>query len=196
MPGNQGKNEACFSDARWALFWSADVLRRRYLPKIGAFWRESAAEPSDGADVDLSRLAEGVGRRVEKNYLPEDAEERHGLALKVEEILARLGEEGVLLRQLAWGDGWCDASWRAALAHRELARRQGMKIRVSYRYTYRQMAALHDCDAKAVWRRARVALAAFTAALEQAGLLWRPEAPVAAVPVRKALKARAFKPAA
>lgn len=189
------ENQGCFSDARWALFWSADVLRRRYLPKIGAFWREIDAEGTRELETLQTGVPGRVERAPEKMLLPEDEDDRHALALKVEDVLRGMGPpHGLLLRQLAWGDAWCDAALRAAMAHREKARREGLRLRVNYRYTYRQLASLHDCEAKAVWRRVRAAMAAFAAGLHRAGLLWLPEnaaAPVAG-PAAKRLQAHEF----
>ncbi|HEX2858687.1 MAG TPA: hypothetical protein VHP58_00555 [Alphaproteobacteria bacterium] len=109
------------------------MLRRRYLPKIGAFWREIDAEGSR----ELESLQTGVSGRAEKGVekirLPDDEEGRHALALKVEDVLRGMGlPHGLLLRQLAWGDAWCDAALRAAMAHREKARREGVRVRVNY----------------------------------------------------------------
>jgi hypothetical protein len=134
---------------------------------------------------------------VERLMLPADEDSRHLLALRVDEVLRGLGGPGTLLRQMAWGDGWTEASLRAALAHRELARRDGRRVRVNYRFTFRQLAVLHDCDAKTIWRRVQGALGAFGTALAEAGLLWQPEAndPVMVKPLVKQLKAREFKKA-
>ena len=48
------------------------MLRRRYLPKIGAFWREIGAE---GAR-ELEMVEVGAPRHIEKLSLPSDEESR------------------------------------------------------------------------------------------------------------------------
>jgi hypothetical protein len=180
-----------FVDARWALFWSADVLRKRRLPKLGAFWREVGAEGTAELRMLDAAAPKGAGLG-----LPADGEARLALALKLDALLHGLGDEGLLLRQLAWGDAWDERVLDAARRHQETARRQGLKVRLSYRYTYRQLAALHGGDAKSVWRRVRRALEAWSVALAAAGLLWRADSGAGSAPqerLRKPVEVHDFK---
>lgn len=155
-----------FADAEHALQWSCEVLRRRRLPKLSSLWKEV----SDEADA-VARAWEGE-KAVE---LPHGAVERLDLALKVEgalDELARADSEAArLLRLWAWGD-WADEKrlW-AALAMKEKLRRQGVHVRLSYRYSTTQLGRLLGCDRGTAWRRLQVALEGVGRVLVARGLV-------------------------
>lgn len=161
-----------FESAEQALLWSAEVLRRRRWPRLSGFWKDL-----DGEADDVALLWEGeklVG-------LPEDADGRLSLALGVEKALAavaaRDGHAAALLRLWAWGDWADEGRLRGALAVQEKCRREGVRVRIAYRYTYAQLAQVLGCDRKAAWRRVQVALALLGEALAAGRLVVRVEAP-------------------
>lgn len=142
-----------FADAEQALVWSAEVLRRRRLPKLTRMWD------------DLQEEVEFVARawEGEKHFsLPADEVGRLDLALKVERALdamAKGDREGAqLLKLWVWGDWADDARLQRALTMQEVLRRRGMRARLSYRYTYAQLGQLLEVDRKAAWRRVQEAL--------------------------------------
>lgn len=154
-----------FLDAEQALVWSVELLRRRRLPKLTLLWREILPE------------AEFVAKAWTPNhdFLPADPDERWGLALKVEsalvELAARHAEAALLLRLWAWGDWADEARLAGALAMQEKLRRQGMRVRIAYRYTYAQLGILLKCDRKAAWRKVQEALLLLEGVLAVRGLL-------------------------
>lgn len=136
-----------FENAENALKWAVEVLRRRRLPKIAGFWREIEAE------------AEWIGQAwtgTKNLTLPQQADERMELALRVMEALAKVSERnaklGRLLQLWAWGDWVDEGRLAAALAIQEKCRREGVRVRIAYRYTYAQLGVLLDCDKKTAWR--------------------------------------------
>lgn len=149
-----GMQAFVFRDAEQALVWSAEVLRRRRLPALSKVWDEVLAE------------AEFVARAWEgekQHYLPTSPLDRLDVALKVEKVMDALavldGEAAVILRLWAWGDWADEGRLRRALAMQEKLRREGIRVRVSYRYSYSQLGILLGCDKKVAWRRVREALA-------------------------------------
>ena len=143
-----------FESAEDALKWAVEVLRRRRLPQTASFWREIEAE------------AEWVEQAWEGNKnmeLPQGREERMELALRVMEGLEAMKDKHIDMVRLLqlWGLGdWADEGrLHAAMAIQEKCRREGMRVRMAYRYTYAQLGALLDCDRKVVWRRVQEALA-------------------------------------
>lgn len=143
-----------FESAEDALKWAVEVVRRRRLPKTASFWREIEAE--------VEWVAQAWQGPKNLN-LPQDAEGRMELALKVMEALNELAARdrvgGKLLELWAWGD-WADAGRLAtALALQEKCRREGVRVRMAYRYSYVQLGVILDCDRKAAWRRVQEGLA-------------------------------------
>ena len=159
-----------FEHADEALKWAVEVLRKRRLPKLGSFWREIEAE----ADW-VEQAWEG-----RKNVaLPNDAEDRLSLALKVMNAVDAIGEEGArLLKMWAWGDWVDEGRLRSALAIQEKCRREGLRVRIAYRYTYAQLGVILDCDKKVAWRKVQDALRVLGQELERKGLVIGIEAPV------------------
>src|SRR5690606_30434242 len=92
--------ETCwqFTDARDALFWSADVLRQRRLPRLTSLWREVVeAAPVSPAICHLEKEAVPSLRA---SHLPDEPEDRYALALAVEKLIGGLSEEDRQLLRL------------------------------------------------------------------------------------------------
>lgn len=155
-------SEYVFDSAEHALKWAVEVLRRRRLPKLTSLWREIEAE------------AEWIGQawEGEKNVtLPHDRDERMHLALKVMEAVTRSGEGARLLLLWAMGDWADEGRLAAAMAIQERCRREGMRVRLAYRYTYDQLGTVLGCDRKAAWRKVQDALQALGLELTREGFL-------------------------
>ncbi|MFZ2620551.1 MAG: hypothetical protein WAX89_06715 [Alphaproteobacteria bacterium] len=120
-----------FLDAHSAMIWSTEVLRARRFPKIAAFYQE--AEKGEMA----ARMREF---RAESLYVPKGAEDRLALAVLVYQAVNQLPEAlQQVLNLYYWGD-YADAlRYRAALAFQERMRQEGLRVRLSYRYSYREV---------------------------------------------------------
>lgn len=140
--------EYVFETAEEALKWAVEVLRRRRLPKTASFWREIEAEAEF-----VSEMWQGVRNM----RIPQSAEERLGLALKVMQGLDAVAG-GEILKLWVWGDWADEGRLRAALAMQEKLRRDGVRVRISYRYSYEQLGRLMGCDRKTAWRRVQEGL--------------------------------------
>lgn len=158
--------EALFASAEEALKWAVEVLRRRRLPRTAGFWREIEAE---------AEWAEQVWEGTKNLSLPQTADERMELALKVMEGLQALVDKDVargrLLQLWAWGDWADEGRLAAALAIQEKCRREGVRVRLAYRYSYAQLGVVMRCDKKVAWRRVQEGLAALGDILAGQGLM-------------------------
>ncbi len=158
-----------FETAEQALQWAVEVLRRRRLPRNSRIWQEMAPE--------MQAVEEAwVGS---KNLLiPTDPDERLDLALTVMEALEGLKEADTrVLKLWSMGDWADDGRLRAALAIQETMRRQGVRVRMSYRYTFEQVAAATACTKKTAWRRVQAALQKLGKELQVRGVVAKVEAP-------------------
>jgi|GEM_PF-1766871 len=169
-----------FEDAEQGLRWAAEVLRRRRCPRVSPVWREISPEAGAEVEAEAGRVAAAWGKGWAG--LPKDADDRLGLALKMEDALGELakmdGRAAEALRLWAWGD-WADGRRLAvALAVQEKARREGIRVRIAYRYSYAQLGAVLGCDKKTAWRRVREALDTLGMILQARGLLAVVVAPV------------------
>ncbi len=161
-----------------------EVLRRRRLPRSSAplanqvalshAQQRAQALESLNLAAEASATAAQWGGRFHPN-LPHDAAGRLGLALKVEAALhTLLTPQAQLLKLWAWGD-WADESrLHAALVHQEKLRRQGIRARLSYRYSTAQLALLTGVSKATLWRQLQVALSALETALAGQELVSRP----------------------
>lgn len=159
-----------FADAEQALVWSAEVLRRRRLPKLSRIWDEVREEAEFVAKVW------GGGSAMRGDFcLPGNEGDRLTLALKVEglmEALFRRGEEDMaLLRLWVWGDWADEARLQRALQMQEVLRRRGMRVKLSYRYSFGQLGRLLGVDRKVAWRRVRAAMEVLEREMVGAGLV-------------------------
>lgn len=162
-----------FADAQHALMWSADVLRQRRMPRSTPLWRQI---PS-GAEVEAEVNATTPWGDNLTFHLPEDPEERYALALNIEKQLTTIGEIGNLLRLHAWGDWHSEQTLRGAIAIQERARQEGHRIRLNYRYSFRQLGLLLSIDHKTAARKVRDALEYLADHLATTNLIFTPHNP-------------------
>lgn len=180
-----------FASVEEALFWSADVLRARSLPRLTSLWREILAEAPEHArpaELDARTYASPV-----RDHLPSDADDRLGLALAVEKILDSMGDAGQLLRLHAWGDWVSDASLRAALVVQERLRRNGVRLRLNYRLSLRQLGDFLQRDKKTVSKHLHRAMALLARRLDHEGLLFCPHGASEVAREGRVLDARMFR---
>jgi hypothetical protein len=163
--------EAPFTTAGEAWLWATEVLRRRRLPSTSPMWRDSAPAPrgwkkEEPSPLNLmaeaTQVAENWGKRWRAG-LPHDAEGRQSLALQIQlaadAVRTTNAEAAHILTLWAWGDWADEARLRGALAVQEKARREGMRVRLSYRYSSAQLASLLGLSKTAAWRKLHAALA-------------------------------------
>ncbi|MCA3243793.1 MAG: hypothetical protein INF43_00620, partial [Alphaproteobacteria bacterium] len=190
-----------FGSAGEALLWATEVLRRRRLPRnSGTLAERVALAPAQQQEAALaalnlgqeaSQVAAHWGQRFRPN-LPHDAAGRLSLALQIEQALQQLpAAPQQLLRLWAWGDWTDEARLNAALAHQEKLRRQGIRVRLSYRYSAAQLALLAGVSKATLWRRLHAALGLLEGPLVQCGVVATATAPTSvrsthAIPVRRA----------
>jgi hypothetical protein len=129
-----------FGSAAHAAAWSADVLRCRRWPALCRLWDDLPSQ-YPGRQGSLTP------------DLPTLPDERYALAIVVDGMLRSLGEEGMLLRAQMWGD-WCDEELlRAAMLRQERLRREGVKVKLRYAYSLRDLGRLAGVSAPTVSRR-------------------------------------------
>lgn len=188
----EGPAEPLFTSAGEALLWATEVLRRRRLPtNSGHLADRVALSPTQQAAAQLMRLnlaqeasqvAAHWGQRF-RPHLPHDAAGRLALALQVQQALKTLPTEPCQLLTLwAWGDWANEPRLQAALAHQEKLRRQGIRVRLSYRYSVAQLALLAGESKDTLWRRLQAALALLEQTLAASGTVAPPATPSAATP--------------
>ncbi len=191
---------APFATAGEAWLWAVEVLRRRRLPSSAPMWRDAAPAPKGWHDApkalnvmaEATHVAERWGGRFKAN-LPHDAEGRYALALQVQlaadAVAAQQPQGGRLLMLWAWGDWADEARLRTALIMQEKARREGLRVRLSYRYSAAQLGAVLGLSKATAWRKLNEALNALAGELVQRRLLeGLPKAPrreVATQPQRR-----------
>lgn len=191
--------EPPFSTAGEAWLWATEVLRRRRLPSNSPMWRDSAPAPRGWKEsekqeklaainlmAEATQVADMWGKRWRAG-LPHDAEGRQSLALQIQlaadAVKAANPDAARLLHLWAWGDWAEESRLRAALTIQEKARREGIRVRLSYRYSSTQLAALLGVSKATAWRTLHAALALLEAELIKATLVTpaadasRPETP-------------------
>lgn len=108
----------------------------------------------------------------EYGCIPQELSDRHALAMAVYGCVAKLeGDQQQLLKLRYWGDYADDARLQAAQQHQERLRRKGMRVRLSYRYTYRQLAFLLNKHHKTIGRYVTQAEQKLSALLENKRLI-------------------------
>ncbi len=173
-----------FESAQDALHWAVEVLRRRRLPRhSGTLTNRVALSARQKMATDLARLnlaAEATqvaatwGGRFQP-HLPHDAAGRLSLALQIEQSMATLPPEAArLLKLWAWGDWADEARLHAAQVHQEKLRQQGVRVRLSYRYSLEQLATLAGLSKATIWRQLQAALKLLQQGLEQQEIVSAP----------------------
>ena len=170
---------APFATAGEAWLWAVEVLRSRRLPSSAPMWRDAAPAPKGWHETptalnlmaEATQVAESWGGRFKAN-LPHDAEGRYALAQVVQAaVMALRAEEAKLLSLWAWGDWADEARLRTALIMQEKARRDGLRVRLSYRYSAAQLGVVMGLSKATAWRKLNEALNALAGELVQRRLL-------------------------
>jgi hypothetical protein len=153
-----------FEDAHHALIWATEVLRARRFPKIATFYREAWLGEYGAAVKQWCGCHED---------LPTDAEDRLALALDIYRLMgeALSIQQQHLVVLYYWGDFADEATYRQAQVFQERMRRQGTHVRLSYRYSFRQLGGRLDIAHKTAAKRLRQAQQALQRALELEGMV-------------------------
>ena len=159
-----------FDHVNHAMKWATEVLRHRRFPKINPMYQEIVSK-QDKAHQE-SRYWHG-----EYGNLPTDPDERVSLALKVNDAANRLmKDEQVLLQLYYWGDYASPKRLAAAEKIQRSCEQKGRRVRLSYRYSYRQLASILGVAHTTAARRVEAALKSMEDMLHQEGLLITHEA--------------------
>ncbi|PIZ30471.1 MAG: hypothetical protein COY40_04555 [Alphaproteobacteria bacterium CG_4_10_14_0_8_um_filter_53_9] len=131
------------------LRWAAEVLRARRQVSVGG----------SGVYTGMGRIHSGGGTPFSQlDDGKDDEDDAADLAAKVWSVVDSMGEEGRDLRLWMWGD-YADAErLRRALSFQASMRLRGMRVRLSFTYSYRQLGLLWDVSDKTAARRVREAL--------------------------------------
>lgn len=155
-----------FSSVDHALCWATEVLRARRFPKISKCYDETSAALSAN-----ERRQQQVWYG-EYGCIPQELSDRHALAMAVYGCVAQLeGEQQQLIKLRYWGDYADDVRLQNAQQHQERLRRKGVRVRLSYRYTYRQLSALLNKHHKTIGRYLAQAEKALATILEAKNLI-------------------------
>ncbi|MDD9911557.1 MAG: hypothetical protein OXR68_01430 [Alphaproteobacteria bacterium] len=152
-----------FDNTNHALCWSIEILRARRFPKIAAFYLEAE-------QGEYGHVAEFAGWRP---FLPSNTDDRFSLAMKVASLLEEEldSKEQQLLQLYYWGDFADEARYRTAQKFQERMRQEGKRVRLSYRYSFRQLGLLLELSDKTVAKRVRQAQDKLSKKLEEMGLI-------------------------
>ncbi len=124
-----------FDTVKHALSWSTEILRRRRFPKLTKMYQEIVLKV--GSPKARSSLQSWYG---EHGFLPTEYEDKFSFAMDVYMSVSALeGDLQQVIRLAYWGDYADDARLCKALKMQEYYRRQGIRVRISYRYSLRQI---------------------------------------------------------
>jgi hypothetical protein len=161
-----------FIDAHQALSWTTEVLRRQRFPRISPVYKELLLQQPD--TESRQALSAWFGEHAN---LPTHPQDRHTLALEVQKHIATLEPaQQQILRLKYWGDYHDPLVLARALKEQDILRQKGIRTRVSYRYSDRQLGVLLTVDHKTAGRRIEKAIAALDRQLILAGLALNKEA--------------------
>jgi hypothetical protein len=159
-----------FLDAEAAWLWSVEVLRMRRFARISSIYDQVVREEGPWQEP-----GQGIKEKVWLGE-PLAAADKVAMAAKLARLVEGLGEERAqLLKLFAWGDYADEGRLRRALTYQTRMRGEGVRVRLSYRYSYRQLGLLLGVDHKTAAKRVREALLMLAVAMERDGLLFVPE---------------------
>lgn len=148
-------DDNAFDTAQQALTFATEILRIKQFPKITQSYQNGCPPPVVAAGGEPT------------------GDTAYALALSVYQCLHRLEEEFREILQLhAWGDYVTPARFKGAEAIQEKARQEGKRVRLSHRYSHRQLATILDVSKSTAARRLDKAYMALSGELERCGLVW------------------------
>lgn len=150
-----------FSSATQALDFTANVMRKKAFAKISSAYRFIERE--------IAEITEEETVPVYSN-LPKTLDDKYDLSLDMDKLMRRLPEEDyMLLKMKHWGDFYTDHQIQKAFSEQEVLRRRGIRVRISYKYSNRQLGVLLECCHKTVQRKLNKAYVKFEQLLENEG---------------------------
>ncbi|MFT7433062.1 MAG: hypothetical protein ACI9TY_000687 [Alphaproteobacteria bacterium] len=126
-----------FDNVQHALIWATEILRSNTFPKISNIYIKEALSSRE----DVKQRAWSGWRED----LPADQEEVTLLAMKVYRSVKNIpsmDQELVLMKY--WGDYYDKAYLKSTLQIKEAMRQRGQHLRLNYRFSLRQMAAIKE----------------------------------------------------
>ena len=163
-----------FSDARQALIWATEILRKQRYPQISDIYLGgSVAAPQATpafTPAEEANLARWYGEEL---AVPEAWGDKVLLANQVYRHLEGVSASArQALLKLQWGD-YADPHYLAqAQLIQEHLRRRGLRTRLCYRYSYRQVAERLGADPKTIRRWEDLGLQELEQLLQRDGLIY------------------------
>ena len=155
-----------FESADQALAWSTEVLRTKRFAKISPFYREIFNE---GGTASLAKTHNAQA------LLPDDPDDRYGLAMKVDGLSQKLPEhERQILKFYYWGDYASDVLMKKAQRDVQAMRAKGIRTRMHYTYSFRHLGRMFNMDHKTAAKRVREAQESLQILLLEHGLVLEP----------------------
>ncbi len=158
------ENVYIFNSIGQAIGWATEVMRQRRFPSVSTFYREMEKEWENEAVQDF---------QGESCFLPQDYEDRFSLSMRVYECIDKAlnEEQKKLLLTYYWGDFVTEERYRKQMKFQERMRQQEIRVRLSYRYSFRQIAKMIGCSDKTVARKIRGFEELVTEEMEAKGLM-------------------------
>jgi hypothetical protein len=161
-----------FISAEQALLWAANGVRTRRFAKLSSIYLQILHEPNVEHNIETA-ATNTLAHNSFKAYLPTDSEGRYALALAImAEVHALEAENARWLLMMALGDWESEGRLHAALVIQERMRREGIRVRLSYHYSYRRLGEMCGHDHKYAQRKVASALEELSARLSARGIVW------------------------
>lgn len=143
-------NTPHFESAQHALTWATEVLRRRRFPSVSALYKEMLTQAKTPAGLNATHRWFG-----EYGNLPTTREDKLAWVLEIYQQLDTLPEDmQKILRLRYWGDYVNERRLRSALALQDKLRvTEGIRVKLSWRYPFRQVATLLNMSKPSVHRK-------------------------------------------
>lgn len=159
------ENQYTFENVRHALIWATETKRRETRPSISNIYDK-------GLYAELKDAEENKEWTGWRAHLPNNKEEKFMLAAKVWQAVKSLPKEQQDIVHLSFfGDWYSDAHLKKMLAFQDASRKQGKLIRLSHRYSVRQVATLLNMNYRTVHRKLDVAFLEIEKELNNKGLV-------------------------
>lgn len=150
-----------FSSAQQALDFTANIMRKKAFAQISSAYKF--------IEKDMAEMTEEPVNGAYSN-LPKSLEDKYDLALDMDKLMRKLPDECfMLLKMKHWGDFYTDHQLKKAFSEQEILRRRGIRVRISYKYSNRQLGVLLECCHKTVQRKLNKAYISFEQLLEKEG---------------------------
>lgn len=139
-----------FDNADHAMKWATEIMRKNSFPKLSGIYREMTNDDNE----DSVKWFANYGQ------LPSEWEDKQALAMKVYKLFDYLSpDQKAILKLRYWGDYSDERRLATAKSAQEYYRmHENKRVRLSYRYSYRQIGTILGMDHKTAKRRIDMSL--------------------------------------